>query len=216
MLLKTHFLSPKPTTTRLQRLRQKLLPWLLLLVAVSLWWGYKQVQSYLVEPEAIFVLGGHEERERFAAQLAQQHHHLHIWVSSGSPQGYVENIFAKVGVGRDRLHLDYQAKDTVTNFTTLVDQLQGEGIDSVYLITSANHMGRARVIGEVVFGSRGIILKPLKVASQAPPESLEKCLRDGARAILWLVTGNTGESLKSSLDSLYEHSNYLAGSVIHQ
>jgi uncharacterized SAM-binding protein YcdF (DUF218 family) len=179
-----------------------LLGWLLPLVAVSLWWGYKQIQSYLVEPEAIFVLGGHEDRERFAAKLAQEHPNLDIWVSSGSPQGYVEKIFAKAGIERDRLHLDYQAKDTVTNFTTLVDQLQAEGIDSVYLITSDNHMGRARLIGEVVFGSRGIILKPLKVPSQSAPEPLEKSLRDGARAILWLVTGNTGETLKSSLNSV--------------
>ena len=153
--------------------------------------GYKEVKSYLVQPEALFVLGGHEEREKFAAELAQQYPELPIWVSSGSPQQYVKKIFAARGINSDRIHLDYQASDTVTNFTTLVDELKAQGIDSVYLITSANHMTRARIIGEIVFGSHGILLKPIPVPSESPPEPIEKSIRDGARAILWLTTGHT-------------------------
>ena len=169
------------------------------LVAASLWLGYKQLQTYWLKPEAIFVLGGHENRERFAAKLAVDHPDLPVWVSSGSPQGYAESIFKKAGVKPDRLHLDYQAKDTVTNFTTLVDELKAQRIDSVYLITSQNHMGRARLVGEIVFGSRGIAIKPIAIPSEASPEPIEKCLRDGARAFLWLVTGSTGESLRHLL-----------------
>lgn len=164
---------------------------LLPLIGVSFWLGYKVLQSYLVKPEAVLVLGGHEEREHFAAKLATQYPNLPIWVSSGSPRNYVTKIFAKAGIAGDRLHLDYHAVDTVTNFTTLVNEFQKRGIDSVYLVTSDNHMGRALVIGEIVFGSRGIVIKPLSVPSEAPPESLEKCWRDGARAMFWLVTGKT-------------------------
>jgi uncharacterized SAM-binding protein YcdF (DUF218 family) len=39
-----------------------------------------------LQPDAIFVLGGATERERFAAKFAQQHPDLPIWVSSGSPK----------------------------------------------------------------------------------------------------------------------------------
>lgn len=174
--------------------RRKL--WFLIpLLAISLWAGYKELQSYIVQPEAIFVLGGHEEREHFAAQLATQHRDIPIWVSSGSPQSYARNIFRKAGISSARLYLDYQARDTVTNFTTLVDTLKKQGIDSVYLVTSANHMNRARVIGEIVFGTRGIILKPIAVDCDRPPEPFEKILRDGARSLLWLGTGKTGETL---------------------
>ena len=52
-------------------------------------------------------------------------------------------------------------------------------------------MTRARIIGEIVFGSRGIVLKPLAVPSSLPPEPIEKAVRDGARSILWLATGHT-------------------------
>lgn len=168
---------------------------LLSVVTTFLCVGFKPVSNVTSTPEALLVLGGHEERERFAAKLAQQYPQLPIWISSGSPQEYAQKIFAKSGISRDRLNFDYRASDTVTNFTTLVDELQAQGIDSVYLITSENHMKRAKIIGEIVFGSRGIDFKPIAVPSNNPPEPVEKCLRDGARSILWLVTGHTGEVL---------------------
>lgn len=142
--------------------------------------------------EAIFVLGGAAERERFAAVFAKSHSGIPIWVSSGSSSGYVQRVFARAGINRSRIHLDYQAVDTVTNFTSLVDKFQGEGINSVYLITSDYHMRRARVIGEIVFGSRGIKIKPVPVSAGRTPEPPEKCLRDGGRAILWVTASPTG------------------------
>ncbi|MBR8829659.1 MAG: YdcF family protein [Chlorogloea purpurea SAG 13.99] len=165
----------------------------LIVIMGGLWWGYRNIQTYFLRPEAIFVLGGHEDRERFAAKLALLHPNLPIWVSSGSPKDYTRKIFDKTGVKLGRLHLDYSATDTVTNFTTLVDRLKSEGIHSVYLVTSDSHMRRAQIVGEIVFGSRGIIIKPISIPSDLPPEPLQKSLRDGARALLWVLTGNTGE-----------------------
>ncbi len=181
---------------RQSRWRSKVLFWMLLpIVGIGVLLGYKILQSFFIQPEAVFVLGGHEDREKLAAQLAAQHQGIPIWVSSGSPRSYAKNIFAKRGVKSDRLHLDYQAKDTVTNFTTLADELKAQGIDSVYLVTSDNHMRRALLIGEIVFGSRGIVIKPIAVPSHAPPEPMEKYLRDSVRAFLWLSTGKTGETV---------------------
>lgn len=175
--------------------RFRLFPLLMPVLGLSLLWGYKNIESYFVQPEAIFVLGGEEERELFAAKFAQQHPSLPIWVSSGSSEWYAQKVFAKAKINRDRLHLDRRATDTVTNFTTLVDELQGQGIDSVYLITSDDHMRRAHVIAEIVFGSRGIVFKPVPFPSGREPEPVEKAIRDGARAVLWVVTGHTGATL---------------------
>lgn len=194
MLLKIRSLKPETKVIQARRTKKRIFP-LISLLMFGLWFGYKELQSYLVEPDAIFVLGGHEDRERFAAKLALKHPNLPIWVSSGSPQGYATEIFTNAGVNRDRLHLDYQAKDTVTNFTTLVKALKAHEIDSVYLITSDNHMNRARVIGEIVFGTQGIILKPIAVPSESSPEPIKKVVRDGGRSLLWLLTGKTGETL---------------------
>src|SRR4028119_1098951 len=153
-----------------------------------------------LQPDAIFVLGGATERERFAAKFAAQHPGLPIWVSSGSPRDYAKRVFAKAGIDKSRVHLDYQAVDTVTNFTSLVDKFQAQGIDSVYLITSDYHMRRARVIGEIVFGSQGIKVLPVPIPTGKPPESTKKCRSEERRAILWVTTGRTGASLAQKAD----------------
>lgn len=186
-LRRSRFTKPSPV-------KNKLFLWITPIIALSLWLGYKQIQSYFVQPDVVFVLGGDEERERFAAKFARQHPDLPIWISGGGSQWYTEKVFDKAGIKRSRLHLDYQAVDTVTNFTTLADKLHGLGVDSVYLITSDDHMNRARVIGEIVFGSRGIIIKPISVPSGRSSESAAKSFRDGIRAIVWVATGYTGAS----------------------
>lgn len=177
----------------------KMLPWFWFLGSSSvliftLWWSYRQFQVERSQPQAIFVLGGHESREKMAADLALQNPHLPVWVSSGSPEPYAQRIFNRAGVEPERLHLNYQAKDTVTNFTSLVEDLKSQNIDSVYLITSQTHMTRARLVGEIVFGSHGILIKPVSVQDTMTSDSPNKSVRDVARALLWLGTGSTGET----------------------
>ena len=169
--------------------------WFLMVLLIVCWFGFNQLKSYWEPPQALFVLGGAAEREIFAAQFAREHPQLPIWISSGSNPEYAEWVFSQAGIALNRLHLDYQAVDTVTNFTTLVDELHTQGIHSVYLITSDDHMRRARIIGEIVLGSRGISFKAIPVPSGRGPEPIEKVVRDGARALLWLTTGHTGANL---------------------
>lgn len=179
-------------SAKASRTRRKSFPWLLLLLPIALWLGVRLGRMYFEQPDAIVVLGGSPEREKFVAQFAQTHPNLPIWISSGSPREYTEWVFSEAGVDLKRLTLDYQAVDTVTNFTTIVDELHQDGVRSVYLVTSDYHMRRAQVIGEIVFGSRGIQLKPIAIPSNQPEESWTKALRDGGRAILWITTGRTG------------------------
>ena len=61
-------------------------------------------------------------------------------------------------------------------------------------------MRRAQVIGEVVFGSRGINIQPVSIPSNQAEEPISKALRDGGRAILWVTTGQTGENLAPAKD----------------
>jgi len=147
------------------------------------------------KPDAILVLGGSEDREIFSAKFAKKHPNLPVWISSGAPPEYTEHVFEKTGVSLRRLHLDYEAVDTVTNFTSIVDRLRQQNIRSVYLITSDYHMRRAQMIGEIVLGSRGINIQPIAIPSNQVEEPLSKVMRDGGRAMLWVATGRTGASL---------------------
>ncbi len=193
-----HFNSPPQRQRNTCRRR-----WLCTCLAVACcstagWVGVRYLQRLHEVPQAVLVLGGAPEREHFAADFARQYPNLPIWVSSGTNPEYAEWVFAEAGIAEERLHLDYRAVDTVTNFTTLADQLQAQGVRSVYLITSDYHMRRAVVIGEIVLGSRGIHFQPVPVKSDRSPESpetLNKVVRDGVRAMLWVATGNTGINL---------------------
>jgi uncharacterized SAM-binding protein YcdF (DUF218 family) len=181
----------KPCHRHRRRLWKLLVPISPLLLPIF-WIGYRELENTWIQPQAIFILGGEQEREIFGANFAQTHPNLPVWISSGAPPSYAKRFFKKAGVSTERLHLDYQAVDTVTNFTTLVDRFESRGVTSVYLVTSDDHIQRARAIGEIVFGSRGIKVKPITYASGRPAEPIRKTLRDSFRSLLWLATGYAG------------------------
>ncbi|MGD1863877.1 MAG: YdcF family protein [Phormidesmis sp.] len=165
--------------------------------------AYIRYQQQFLSPSVALVLGGAPERERFAAQFAKTHPAVEIWVSSGSNPEYAQWVFDEAQIPTEQWHLDYQAVDTVTNFTTLVDELEARNIDDVYLITSDYHMRRASVVAQIVLGSRGINFKPVAVPTdQSPerPETMVREVRDGARSILWVVTGKTGSEWRETLN----------------
>lgn len=165
-----------------------------ILLSPIAWVLFREAQNQVLQPDAIFVLGGETQREKFAAGFAAKHSKLPVWVSGGAPKAYARRVFANKNVDLQRLHLDYRAIDTLSNFTSMAADLQKAGVKSVYLITADDHMTRSRLIGEIVFGSHGIAVKPVSFVSGRPDESWEKVLRDGGRAIFWLATGRTGET----------------------
>ncbi len=164
--------------------------------------AYLRYQQQFLDPPVALVLGGAPEREQFAAQFAKAHPNVRIWVSSGSNPEYARWVFDQAEVPNEQWALDYQAVDTVTNFTTLVHKLEDRKIDQVYLITSDYHMRRASVVAQIVLGSRGISFKPVAIPAEVDPENPETItreVRDGARSLLWVVTGRTGSQWKQTL-----------------
>jgi uncharacterized SAM-binding protein YcdF (DUF218 family) len=152
-------------------------------------------------PQAIFVLGGASDRMEFAGRFWQSHSNLDIWVSDYlSNQEQNRRIFEQFGVPNEKLRLDGGATDTVTNFTTLVEDFASQRLQHIYLITSDYHMRRARAIAGIVLGSRGIAVTSLAVLTQGEkPESLVRVLRDCGRSILWVLSGKTGAKFNPRL-----------------
>ena len=151
-------------------------------------------------PLAIFVLGSSSERMEFAGRFWQSRQNLDIWVSDFD--SYLDGnrrIFEGFGVPNQKLHLDGRATDTVTNFTSLVEDFSSRKLQHIYLITSDYHMRRARSIATIVLGNRGIVITPVGVVSRGESESLVRVLRDCGRSVLWLVTGKTGASFNPRL-----------------
>ncbi|MGF1516139.1 MAG: YdcF family protein [Elainellaceae cyanobacterium] len=149
-------------------------------------------------PQAILVLGGDLGRERHAAEMAQAHSQLPIWVSTGISNTLSQKVFRSADIALSRVRLDRRAVDTVTNFTTLLTELQQANIQHVYIVTSDYHMRRACAIAFFVLGSRGIAFTPVSVPSERPQESRLRALRDAGRAAFWLATGRSGAILHNT------------------
>ena len=150
------------------------------------------------QPQGILILGGSHAREQFTAQFAHLYPDIPIWLSSGADDAISRQIFLDKGVSLNRVYFDRRATDTITNFTTLIADFKQHKIKHLYLVTSDYHISRASAIATIVLGSRGIAFSPISVPEKRESESPLKTLRDTVRAIVWVVTGYTGASLKST------------------
>jgi uncharacterized SAM-binding protein YcdF (DUF218 family) len=142
-------------------------------------------------PQLILVLGGDAERERVAAHLAHTDG-LPVVVSGGTNPEYATWLFRELeGLPAHQVRLDYRARDTLTNFTSLVDDLRRSRVRHALLVTSSDHMARALLVGRIVAGSRGIHLTPVPVScgSACVTESPTKVWGDGLRAAVWVLSG---------------------------
>jgi uncharacterized SAM-binding protein YcdF (DUF218 family) len=172
--------------------RRSLASLLLVLAAAGglVWLSRGLWQPPLPPPQLILVLGGDVDRERVAGALARRDG-LPVLVSGGSNPEYAAWQFGQQGLDAARVHLDYRATDTLTNFTSVVDELRRARVRHVLLVTSSDHMNRALLVGRLVAGSRGITLTPVAVpcGARCLPEGRRKVWGDGLRAALWVLTG---------------------------
>ena len=153
------------------------------------------------QPQAILTLGGGHLREEFTAKFATTHSELPIWISSGSKEMRVREIFQKIGVSNSHIYIDRRATDTVTNFTTLVNDFKKQNINHIYLITDDFHLPRAKAIAWVVLGSQGITYTPISIATKRIPEPKFKIVRDVIRSYIWVLTKHTGSTLNQRRSS---------------
>ncbi len=185
---------PKAAPRRRRGPLARLVPWkgLLALAAAGslLWLSRSWLLTPVPPPQLILVLGGDVDRERLAARLASADG-LPVVVSGGSNPEYARWLFQRQGIDRHQVQLDYRAHDTLTNFTSLVDELKQAQVRHVLLVTSSDHMDRALLIGRIVAGSRGIALTPVSVpcGDRCHAEEIGKVWGDGVRAMVWVVTG---------------------------
>ena len=157
--------------------------------------GYIKSLKTKAPPEIILVLGGDINREFIGANLAKILN-LPLVVSGGSNPEYANWSIEKIGLKSNQFFLDYRAKDTLTNFTSLVDEFHLKGINHALLITSYDHMKRASNVGNIIAGSRGIKLTKIPVPCEpsCKKEGQKKQIGDIIRAIAWVITG---QDLKS-------------------
>ena len=151
---------------------------------------YRRALLDTTPPELVLVLGGDVDRERVGARLARQLD-LPLLVSGGSNPEYASWLVQEEGLTADQVQLDYRARDTLSNFTSVVDDLASQGVRHVVVVTSADHLQRSLAVGQVVAGSRGIQITGVPVACEpnCRDEGAVRRWRDWLRAVGWVVTG---------------------------
>ncbi len=147
-------------------------------------------------PQLILVLGGDVDREHIGVSLASKLN-LPLIVSGGSNPEHAEWLIKKSALDSWQVKFDYRAKDTLGNFTSIVDELLSKNINHIIVITSTDHLPRALIVGKIIAGSRGINLTsiPVSCANRCKKESLEKIFIDLIRAVIWVTTGKDVKEL---------------------
>ena len=99
-------------------------------------------------------------------------------------------LVKKEGLSPNLIKRDYRAKDTLTNFTSLVDDFAKGKVNHLLIITSTNHVQRSMLIGSIIAGSRGIKVTSLSIPCKedCEIESAQKKYMDCLRAIAWVIT----------------------------
>jgi len=148
-------------------------------------------QRSLEPPTAIVVLGGGIQRETVAARLAQHYPHLPVIISSGSTIPCLYRVFVEENqVDWQRIKVDLRAEDTLTNFTSILPYLQAQHHKTVFLVTTSGHLTRSRMLAAIIWGSRGIAVRPQVMEGIGHNESWVKLLFDLMRAIAWFLFGD--------------------------
>ncbi|GBG31319.1 Hypothetical Protein FCC1311_075422 [Hondaea fermentalgiana] len=150
----------------------------------------------------VLVLGGAADREERSvkASIAQDEQagggpgrqKWPIWLSGPALSEDAVERCVHAGCDARYLLIDYEAVDTLSNFTTLVDLMREHSFKKVHLATSSLHMPRAVAIAEIILPAYGLRLgKKIKVEPSRgePDEPAITRYRDVVRAWLWLWFG---------------------------
>jgi len=141
--------------------------------------------------DVILELGGNTSRMKTAIALAKIYPDAQIIISSESNPVGVNDMLEAAGISEDKYIFDYNAWDTVTNFTKTLQLVKSYKPQNVYVVTDQFHMRRSMVIARAVYVLQGINLHPVPYLGTTSKGSEDDYLvkTDCLRAWLWRLTG---------------------------
>ncbi|MEM1369659.1 MAG: YdcF family protein [Cyanobacteria bacterium P01_H01_bin.15] len=175
-----------------------LVAWISLRVAIS--------SARHPAPQGVVMLTGHPQRITVALDLLEQDPDLRLIVVGGC--WHIENYqraFQRRAPGLKHLHFEAQALDTLTSFTSILPYLRAQKLQHIYVVTSQAHMPRTQQISWWILGSQGRVITPVPASDQIRPEHPSRRFRDTARALIWLLTRQTGDRFNPRYQQCLEY-----------
>jgi len=138
----------------------------------------------------IIHLGGDPRRIYETIQIAKNNPAATILISSESNTPWVDQQLQAAGIDRSRYAFDFNAWDTVTNFTETKRWIMRHKPDKLFVVTNKFHMVRSEVIAQCVFLNEGVKIIACPMADPTPrSESWQLVFGDAARASTWRLSG---------------------------
>ena len=108
----------------------------------------------------IIELGGSPHRLNKAIEIYRQNPDALILISSESNPRLCVDMLNKAGIPRDKYIFDFNAWDTITNFTQTYKFIRSKGTKKLFVVTDKFHMRRSMVIAQTVYFLTGIDVIP--------------------------------------------------------
>jgi uncharacterized SAM-binding protein YcdF (DUF218 family) len=141
--------------------------------------------------DIVLHLGGNPNRTYKAAEIATRFPLTKVIVSSEGSIGQVLDIYKEKGLTQERIDLDFNAWDTVTNFTETANKIKLYQPKKLYVVTDAFHMRRSLTIAQICYFNTAVEVIPCSSVYNSPniKEPISLILTDAAQASIWKMTG---------------------------
>lgn len=122
--------------------------------------------DFILSNDSIFVLTGDFRRIPFAMQQTEKYPDSDLYIIGVAPDAQYTNA------GRARLETD--SKSTYQNATAIRDIAQKSGLDRLVLITTEDHMQRAKYLVQSELPRVQIVACPVALSEMSPSRRLER------------------------------------------
>ena len=139
--------------------------------------------------DAMLVLGGTPNRERYAAELAKQHPDWKILISGGSEDPCIWLMFDKARAPKDNVWMERCSKNTLENLMYSTPILRSWHVHHVLLISDLPQAQRSFPMTRVCLGAHGMWCNRILVPGSGGEPLRRPPWMDIALSVLWAMAG---------------------------
>jgi hypothetical protein len=136
--------------------------------------------------KVILQLGGNVHRMDTGLKLLLEHSDAIMIISSELPVDECLSKLKAAKIPKERFIFDYQAWDTVTNFTMTYPKIRDMGVKELYVVSDLFHIPRVQAICESIYLGRDVVKNYI---AHGTDNHKEVIWYDLCRALLWRFTG---------------------------
>lgn len=147
----------------------------------------------------IIELGGSPHRLNKAIEIYKQNPDALILISSETNPRLCVDMLNKAGIPKDKYIFDFNAWDTITNFTETYKFIRSKDTKKLFIVTDRFHMRRSMKIAKNVYLFTGVNLIPCESleGDLNRKESNSQVFNAFVKSLVWKFTGRVNKNSNS-------------------